>query len=132
MAKTSPQYARGPSQRQLRVGEAIRRTLSDVLLRGELHDPDLENTSITVSEVRASPDLKHATAYVLPLGGANTDGVLNALKRNKHEIRRQVTRQLTLKYSPEISFSPDTSFDQMDRTRALLKSDDVQRDLAED
>ena len=85
MAKTSPQYARGPSQRQLRVGEAIRRTLSDVLLRGEVHDPELENVSITVSEVRASPDLKHATAYVLPLGGANTDGAVSYTHLRAHE-----------------------------------------------
>lgn len=76
-----------------------------------------------------SPDLRHATAFVLPLGGVNTDGVLKALTRNRFEIRRMVTAQIDLKYSPELSFLPDRSFDQMDRTRDLLQSPAVRRDL---
>ena len=79
MSRSPHRAPQGPSQRQLRVGELIRRTLSEVLAQGDLHDPDLEGTSITVGEVRASPDLKQATAYVLPLGGARRDETLAAL-----------------------------------------------------
>lgn len=121
--------AAGPSQRQLRVGELIRRTLSDVLNRGDIHDPDLNRMSITVSEVRTSPDLKVATAFVLPLGGQGRDEALDALRRNRHELRRAVNKGLTLKFSPELRFVIDESFDRMDETRRLLGQDDVQRDL---
>ena len=82
----------GPSQRQLRVGELIRRTLSDVLLRADVHDPDLNRHSITVGEVRASPDLKVATVYVLPLGGHDAQDALAALRRNTRELRHHVAR----------------------------------------
>jgi ribosome-binding factor A len=85
-----------------------------------------------VSEVRVSPDLKHAVAFVLPLGGLNTEGVLKALTRNRHELRREVTKQIDLRFSPELTFQPDTSFDNMDRTRALLDSPAVRRDLDAD
>jgi ribosome-binding factor A len=129
MAKTRPLSGAGPSQRQLRVAEVIRRALSDILTRDEVGDPELGGVSITVSEVRVSPDLRQAVAYVLPLGGVNTEGVLAALARNRVEIRRLVTRQIDLKYSPELSFSPDRSFDQMDRTRDLLGAPAVRRDL---
>src|SRR5690606_40805021 len=81
-----------PSQRQLRVGELIRRTLAEILQRGETGDPELESVSITVSEVRISPDLRHATAYVMPLGGGNAAGVIKALNRNRAMIRRIVTQ----------------------------------------
>ncbi len=137
MAKTRPHSGsvhggpQGPSQRQLRVSEVIRRALSDILARGELHDPELADASITVGEVRMSPDLRHATAFVLPLGGVNTPVVLKALARNRVEIRRLVTKQIDLKYSPELSFEPDRTFDQMDRTRELLDSPEVRRDLDE-
>lgn len=129
MAKTSPHAGAGPSQRQLRVAEVIRRALSDILARGEVHDPELAHASVTVGEVRMSPDLRHATAFVLPLGGVNTEGVLKALGRNRGEIRRLITRQIDLKFSPEISFEADRTFDQMDRTRSLLDSPEVRRDL---
>jgi ribosome-binding factor A len=123
--------ASGPNQRQLRVGEVIRRALSDILARGETHDPELARTSITVAEVRVSPDLRHATAFVLPLGGVNTAGVVKALGRNRAELRRLVTAQIDLRFSPELSFEADTRFDQMDRTRDLLRSPAVARDLDE-
>jgi len=133
MAKTRPVSGGGaPSQRQLRVGEVIRRALSDILARGDVHDPDLGRASITVSEVRTAPDLRQATAYVMPLGGVNTDGVVKALNRNRVELRRLVTAQIDLRFSPELSFVADESFDRMDRTRALLRSPAVSRDLAED
>jgi ribosome-binding factor A len=118
-----------PGQRQLRVAEIIRHALSGILVRGEVHDPELSGTSITVSEVRCSPDLRHATAFVLPLGGVNTEAVVAALTRRRSEIRQLVTREIDLKFSPEIAFQPDLTFDQMDRTRALLDSPEVRRDL---
>ena len=130
MAKTRSLAGGGsPNQRQLRVGEVIRRALADILARGEVHDPDLGMASITVAEVRVSPDLKHATAYVLPLGGLNTTEVVRALGRNKAEIRRLVTDRIDLRFSPELDFKADTRFDQMDRTRDLLRSPPVRRDL---
>ncbi len=132
MAKSKNPAGVAPTQRQLRVAEVIRRALSDTFARGDLHDPDLAHVSITVSEVRCSNDLRQATVFVLPLGGVNTDVVLKALTRNRHEIRRQVTREIDLKFSPELSFLADHSFDQMDRTRALLASEAVRRDLDRD
>ncbi len=133
MAKTRPFSGTGtPSQRQLRVGEVIRRALADVLARGEVHDPELGRASITVSGVRTSSDLRQATAFVMPLGGVNTEGVVKALNRNKAELRRLVTAQIDLRFSPELSFRADASFDRMDRTRELLRSPAVSRDLAED
>ena len=132
MAKTRPHSGAGPTQRQLRVAEVIRRALSDTFARGDVHDDELAHVSITVSEVRVSPDLKHAVAFVLPLGGLNTEGVLKALTRNRHELRREVTKQIDLRFSPELTFQPDTSFDNMDRTRALLDSPAVRRDLDTD
>lgn len=132
MVKNSHLSARGPSQRQLRVGELIRRTLSDVLVRGDIHDPDLNRMSITVGEVRTSPDLKVATAFILPLGGENAEEALSALRENRHEIRRAVAKAMTLKFAPEIRFAIDETFDQMDATRRLLDSDDVRRDLEDD
>jgi ribosome-binding factor A len=122
----------GPSQRQLKVGEVIRRTLSEVLARGETGDPELAAVSITGSEVRVSPDLRHATAYVMPLGGENAEGVVAALNRNRVPLRREVTHGMTLKYSPDLSFRVDETFEQAERTRALLESDEVRRDLDRD
>lgn len=119
----------GPSQRQLRVGELIRRALADVLSRGDLHDPDLAHVSITVGEVRCTPDLKLAHVFVLPLGGANADTVIAALNANKAELRRAVNKAVTLKFSPDLKFVYDATFDQMDETRRLLGQDHVRQDL---
>ena len=122
----------GPTQRQLRVGETIRRALADVLVRGELHEPDLDGVAITVGEVRCSPDLKIATAFVLPLGGRDAERVLTALNRARGELRRQVTRAVSLKFSPELRFKLDETFDRMDDTRRMLGETRVRRDLGED
>ena len=129
MAKPKFSQSAGPSQRQLRVGELLRRRLSEVLSRGDVHDPELNAFSITVGEVRASPDLKVATAYVLPLGGRDIDVAMAALKRNRSELRRLVARGLDLKYAPELRFVPDQTFDQMDETRRLLSDSTVRRDV---
>lgn len=130
MAQNRFSRGSGPSQRQLRVGELIRRTLSDLLTQGDIHDPELNRMSITVGEVRTSADLKVATAYVLPLGGRDAEGALVALNRNKGELRRAVAKQMTLKYAPELRFVIDETFDRMDETRRLFSDETVQRDIA--
>ena len=129
MPARRPESPRGPSQRQLKVGETLRRALSDLLLRGDLHDPELDRMSITVSEARMSPDLRHATVFVLPLGGVGTAEALAALERNRPELRRMLARELQLKFAPDLRFLADESFDRMDEARRLLGSDRVRRDL---
>lgn len=129
MAKNRFNEGSGPSQRQLRVGELIRRTLSDVLARGDVHDPDLNRMSITVSEVRTSPDLKIATVYVMPLGGGQRREAIDALKRNRGELRRAIMKDMTLKYAPDLRFVIDATFDQMDDTRRIFAQDAVRRDI---
>jgi ribosome-binding factor A len=129
MAKNRHHDGAGPSQRQLRVGELIRRTLSSVLARGDVHDPELNAMSITVGEVRTSPDLKIATVYVMPLGGAGRAEAIDALKRNRGELRRAVMREMTLKYAPDLRFVIDETFDRMDDTRRLFSDERVRRDV---
>ena len=129
MAKNKSHDGPGPSQRQLRVGELIRRTLSEVLMRGDIHDPDLNRMSVTVGEVRTSPDLKIATAYVLPLGGEGQDYLIDLLARNKSELRRLIGKKLDLKYTPDLRFRLDKTFDQMDETRRLFSQEKVRRDV---
>ncbi|MFT4959711.1 MAG: ribosome-binding factor A [Paracoccaceae bacterium] len=131
MGNNKYQDSTGPSQRQLRVAELIRRALSDVLARDDIHDPDLNRMSITVGEVRVSRDLKIATAYVLPLGGQGKDEVIKLLARNKGELRRIISKRLGLKYSPDLRFQLDETFDRMDETRRILAQDAVRRDLEE-
>ena len=99
MAKNKFNDNSRPSQRQLRVGELIRRALSEILMQGIIHDPDLNRISVTVSEVTASPDLKIATAYVCPLGGKGGKDLIALLVKNKSEIRRSISKKLTLKYT---------------------------------
>jgi ribosome-binding factor A len=130
MAQNRFSQAKGPSQRQLRVGELIRRTLSEILAKGEVHDPELNRISITVGEVRASADLRVATAYVLPLGGEGTQEALAALRRNKGELRHLVAKGMTLKFAPELRFAVDETFDRMDETRRMFADERVQRDIA--
>lgn len=122
----------GPSQRQLRVGELIRRRLAEILGQYEHHDPDLERMSITVGEVRASPDLKVATAFVLPLGGEDAAGAIAALARCAPELRRLVAKGTALKFAPELRFRVDETFDALDRTRAMFADETVARDVAAD
>lgn len=120
----------GPSQRQLRVAEVIRHRLAEVLARGDVHDPDLARLSITVSEVVASPDLKHATAYVMPLGGEGAEEALKALRRSRAELRHLVARDLGLKFAPDLRFELDATFDRMDDARRLFNDPRVQADVA--
>ncbi len=132
MAKNKFHDGPGPSQRQLRVGELIRRSLSEVLARGDVHDPDLNRLSITVGEVTTSPDLRIATAYVLPLGGTGQEDVLQLLARNKGELRRMIGKKVGLKFTPDLRFRIDETFDRLDETRRLFSQDDVRRDVEAD
>ena len=129
MAKNKLNDNSGPSQRQLRVGELIRRALSEILMQGIIHDPDLNRISVTVSEVTASPDLKIATAYVCPLGGEGGEDLIALLAKNKSEIRRSISKKLTLKYTPDLRFRLDETFDRMDETRRLFSQENIKRDL---
>ncbi|WP_024515119.1 30S ribosome-binding factor RbfA [Bradyrhizobium sp. Tv2a-2] len=124
--------APGGSQRQLRVGEAVRHAVADILLHGSAHDPDLEGHIITIPEVRMSPDLKLATIYVMPLGGRDTDTVLAALDRNKKFLRGEIARRVNLKFAPDVRFRVDDRFDEAERIEKLLRTPAVQRDLAPD
>ncbi len=121
-----------PSQRQLRVGEIVRRALTTVLQRGEIRDPLLEKVVLSVSEVAMSPDLKIATVYVTALGQPDTKPVIKALAKNVKQIRARVAPLLKqMKSQPNFRFQPDTSFDNFARIDALLRSSKVARDLSE-
>jgi ribosome-binding factor A len=119
----------GGSQRALRVGELIRHALSDMLTRGDVHDPVLEGRLITVPEVRMSPDLRMATVYVMPLGGKDIEEVIEALDRNKRFLRGEIAHRVNLKFAPEIRFRADERFDEAERIEKLLRTPAVQRDL---
>ena len=124
--------APGGSQRQLRVGETVRHAVADILSQGSVHDPALEGHIVTVPEVRMSPDLKLATVYVMPLGGRDTEVVIEALERNKKFLRGEVARRVNLKFSPDLRFRADERFDEAERIEKLLRTPAVQRDLAPD
>lgn len=122
--------ARGPSQRQLRAGELIRRALSDVIARGTIQDPDLTERSFSVTEVRVSPDLRHATCFVAPLGKGDAVALAAALTRVRGYLRGQLSKEVTFKYMPDLTFEPDTSFDKAEQIDRLLHSPKVSQDLA--
>jgi len=124
-------HSSGPSQRQLRVGESIRHVLAELLLRTEINDADLKGVHITVSEARLSPDLRHATIFVVPLQGEREQEVVVALNRHARFLRGELGHRVELKYVPEIVFKLDTSFDEYDKIDKLLHSPRVVRDLKE-
>jgi len=113
---------KGPSQRQLKVGEEIRHALSELFLRGDLSDPLIDQASVTVSEVRISPDLRNATAFILPLNGKNQEAVLTALSDQAGVIRTLATRKLHLKFSPRFHFKLDHSFETASHIEGLLQT----------
>ena len=131
MAKRFEQSA-GPSQRQQRVAELVRHALAEVLSRGDLQDDVLTRHVITIPEVRMTPDLKLATAYVMPLGGRDEDAVIKALDRNKKVLRQEVARRVNLKFAPDLRFRTDDRFDEAARIEKLLHSPQVARDLAKE
>ena len=118
------------SVRLLRVGEQVRHVLSDVLMRGDVHDDVLASHSVSVTEVRMSPDLRHATVFVKPLLGADEGEVLAALKRNVRYLRGEVAKRVNLKFSAQLKFLPDESFDEASRIESLLRRPEVARDLS--
>lgn len=130
--KRARRVARGPSQRQLRAGESVRRALADIVGRGTIRDPDLANVTITISEVRVSNDMRHATCFVAPLGGGDAEKLAQALTRAKAYIRGQLGKELTFKFLPDLTFLPDLSFDQAEMIERLLHSPKVAQDLAHD
>jgi ribosome-binding factor A len=130
MSRTHHQPGAEPSQRMLRVGELIRHAAAQLLARGEINDPILEKHVVTVSRVKMSPDLKLATIYVMPLGGADEPEVLAALERHKKFLRGELAHHVNLKFAPEVRFRIDDTFDNASRIDALLNSERVRRDLS--
>lgn len=123
---------RGPSHRLLRVGENLRHALSEIFARGEISDPALDGVSVTVTEVRCSPDLRNATIFVMPLGGVNESDVVVGLNRNCKYIRGQLSRMVRMKYLPNLKFTSDSSFGEADHIEELLHSPHVAQDLDKD
>jgi ribosome-binding factor A len=121
----------GGSQRQLRVGELVRHAIAEMLTRGDVHDPVIEGHLITVPEVRMSPDLRLATVYIMPMGGRDTDEVLDAFERNKKFLRGEVAHRINLKFAPDLRFHIDERFAEAERIDKLLRSPQVARDLKE-
>jgi len=120
---------REPSQRQLRVGEELRHALADMFQRGMLRDPALIDVTVTVTEVRLSPDLKNATAFIMPLGGQHVEEVMAGLKRSAGFLRRELARAVPLRYAPSVGFEIDHSFEHASRINALLHRPEVERDI---
>ena len=127
--KKSSSGSKDPSQRMLRVGELIRHKVSEMLIRGDIHDDVIASHSITIPEVRISPDLKIATVYVMPLGGKDIKPVIEALTRNKKYIRAEVASALNLRYAPDIKFREDETFEEATRIDRLLDSPKVRQDV---
>ncbi len=120
---------RAASQRQLRVGEELRHVLAQLLRPGELRDPALRDANVTVTEVRVSPDLKNATAFVMPLAGANSDAVMAGLRRGAPFLRNRIAHVVELRQAPNLVFAIDSAFDNAARIEALLQRPEVARDL---
>jgi len=120
----------GPSQRQLRVGEALRHAIADILFRNEIQDPDLAGVSVTITQVKPSPDMRYATVYCEPLGGENAEVIIKALNRHKGFLRGEMGHRLTMKFTPELRFVEDASFAEALKIDSILRSERVSRDLA--
>jgi ribosome-binding factor A len=132
MSKSRFENEGNQSHRLLRVGENIRHALSDILSRGEIRDPSLENVSVTVTEVRCSPDLRNASIFVMPLTGKNEVEVVDALNRNVRYIRGQLSKMVHMRYMPNLKFISDHTFGEVDHIETLLKSSRVAQDLLKD
>ena len=130
--RSSDKENRAPGQRQLRVGEEIRHLLADLLERGNMRDPDLREASITVTSVDVSPDLRNATAFVMPLGGQDEKRLMAAMRRAAPWFRARVGERAGLRHAPEIRFELDRTFDEADRIDALLRRPDVARDIKDE
>jgi ribosome-binding factor A len=122
----------GKSVRLLRVGEQVRHALSDILMRGDVHDETLASHLVSVTEVRMSPDLRHATAFVIPLLGANAQGVLKALRTHTAYLQSEVARRVNTKYAAKLKFLLDESFDEGSHIDSILRNPKVARDLGQE
>lgn len=120
----------GPSQRQLRVGEMLRHALAEILNRNEIRDPDLDGVSVTITQVKPSPDMRYATVYCEPLGGENAKAIVAALNKHKGFLRGEMGHRIAIKFTPELRFVEDESFAEALKIEAILRSPEVQRDLA--
>ena len=120
----------GPSQRQLRVGEMLRHAISEIFYRNEIRDPYLDGVSVTVTQVKPSGDMRHATVFVEPLGGKNADKIVAALNRHARYIRGEMGHRITLKFTPDLRFVEDHSFAEAQKIEDILRSEKVRRDLA--
>ena len=132
MAKYNDTSPEGRSVRLLRVGEQVRHILSELLMRGEVHDDVLTSHSVSVTEVRMSPDLRHATVFVKPLLGANEADVLKALKTNTAYFQKEVAKRVQMKYAAKLKFLADESFDEAAHIESLLSHPKVAQDLGEE
>jgi ribosome-binding factor A len=130
MPRNHPRSNQGPTQRQLRVGEMLRHALSQILLRGDVRDPDLVGVSVTITQVKPSGDMRHATVFCEPLGGKDADKIIAALNRNRAFLRGQMGHLIALKFTPDLRFVEDKSFAEAQKIEDLLKSERVRRDLA--
>ena len=128
MKRTTPHQKKGPSQRQLRVGEQLRHIIAQVMSRGHFHNEILLDTHITVTEVRVTPDLKQAKAYVMTLGGGDMDVILPALNDEAYAIQKEINRQSSLKFTPKVRFVRDESFDEAQKIDELLKGVHIPED----
>jgi ribosome-binding factor A len=122
----------GPSQRQLRVGEMLRHALAEVLRENEIRDSDLEGVSVTITQVKPSPDMRYATVFCEPLGGQNAKAIVAALNRHKGFLRGEMGHRIAIKFTPDLRFVEDESFAEAQKIETILKSPEVQRDLAAD
>ena len=122
----------GPSQRQLRVGEMLRHALADILRQNDIRDPDLDGVSVTITQVKPSPDMRYATVYCEPLGGENAKVIIAALNRHKGFLRGEMGHRIATKFTPELRFVEDESFAEAEKIETILKSERVSRDLAAD
>ena len=120
----------GPSQRQLRVGEALRHALAQVLRDNEIHDPELSGVPVTITQVKPSPDMRYATVYCEPLGGGNAKAVVDALNKHKGFLRGEMGHRIAMKFTPDLRFVEDESFAEAQKIETILKSPEVQRDLS--
>ena len=132
MPRSKSRAKAGPSQRQLRVGEMLRHALAEVLIRGDVRDPDLLGVSVTITQIIPSGDMRHANVFCEPLGGKNAEKVIPALNRNKAFFRGQLGHLIALKFTPELRFVEDKSFAEAEKIETILKSARVQQDLQKD
>src|SRR5689334_4391382 len=127
--RTHHDNSNGPSQRQLRVGEMLRHALSEVLRENEIRDTDLDGVSVTITQVKPSPDMRYATVFCEPLGGKNAKAIVAALNRHKGFLRGEMGHRISTKFTPDLRFVEDESFAEAEKIETILKSPEVQRDL---